>query len=74
LVDTALEVKKTEFDATIRIQDPSKMQAFLDQETNMLKRMVDKLASKGANVVICQKGIDDMAMIWLSIFWRKKEY
>ena len=66
LVDTALEVKKTEFDATIRIQDPSKMQAFLDQETNMLKRMVDKLASKGANVVICQKGIDDMAQHFLA--------
>jgi thermosome len=66
LVDTALEVKKTEFDATVRIQDPSKMKAFLDQENNMLKEMVDKLASKGANVVICQKGIDDMAQHFLA--------
>ena len=66
LVDTALEVKKTEFDATIRIQDPSKMQAFLDQETNMLREMVDKIAKKGANVVICQKGIDDMAQHFLA--------
>ncbi len=66
LLDTALEVKKTEFDATIRIQDPSKMQAFLDQETHMLKEMVDKIAKKGANVVICQKGIDDMAQHFLA--------
>jgi thermosome len=66
LVDAALEVKKTEFDATIRIQDPSKMQAFLDQETNMLREMVDKIAKKGANVVICQKGIDDMAQHFLA--------
>jgi len=66
LIDTALEVKKTEFDATIRIQDPSKMKAFLDQETNMLKEMVDKIAKKGANVVICQKGIDDMAQHFLA--------
>jgi thermosome len=66
LVDAALEVKKTEFDATIRIQDPSKMKAFLDQETNMLKEMVDKIAEKGANVVICQKGIDDMAQHFLA--------
>jgi thermosome len=66
LVDTALEVKKTEFDATVRIQDPSKIQAFLDQETNMLKEMVDKLVLKGANVVVCQKGIDDMAQHFLA--------
>ncbi|MFQ5759061.1 MAG: thermosome subunit beta [Candidatus Bathyarchaeia archaeon] len=66
LLDAALEVKKTEFDATIRIQDPSKMQAFLDQETNMLKEMVDKIATKGANVVICQKGLDDMAQHFLA--------
>ena len=66
LVDTALEVKKTEFNATIRIQDPSKMKAFLDQETNMLREMVAKLASKGANVVVCQKGIDDMAQHFLA--------
>ncbi|MFB0567727.1 MAG: thermosome subunit beta, partial [Candidatus Bathyarchaeia archaeon] len=66
LLDAALEVKKTEFDATIRIQDPSKMKAFLDQETNMLREMVDKIAKKGANVVICQKGIDDMAQHFLA--------
>jgi len=66
LIDAALEVKKTEFDATIRIQDPSKMQAFLDQETNMLKEMVDKITKKGANVVISQKGIDDMAQHFLA--------
>ncbi len=66
LVDAALEVKKTEFDATVRIQDPSKMKAFLDQETNMLKEMVEKIAKKGANVVICQKGIDDMAQHFLA--------
>ncbi len=66
LVDTALEVKKTEFDATVKIQDPSQMKAFLDQETNMLKEMVEKIAKKGANVVICQKGIDDMAQHFLA--------
>jgi thermosome len=66
LIDAALEIKKTEFDATVRIQDPSKMQAFLDQETNMLTEMVDKIAKKDANVVICQKGIDDMAQHFLA--------
>ncbi|UCC34114.1 MAG: TCP-1/cpn60 chaperonin family protein [Candidatus Bathyarchaeota archaeon] len=66
LVNTALEVKKPEFDATVRIHDPAKMQAFLDQETNMLKEMVSKIASAGANVIICQKGIDDMTQHFLA--------
>ena len=66
LVDAPLEVEKTEFDATVRIRDPSQIKAFLDQETNMLKAMVEKIASKGVNVLICQKGIDDMAQHFLA--------
>ena len=61
LIDSALEIKNTEIDAKIQITDPEKMQAFLDMEENMLRKMVDKVVQAGANVVICQKGIDDLA-------------
>ncbi len=66
LVDTALEVKKTEVDARIQIQDPAQLQAFLDEEEGMLKKMVDKVKKSGANVLICQKGIDDIAQHYLA--------
>jgi chaperonin GroEL (HSP60 family) len=62
----ALEVEKTEFSAEIRISDPEQMQAFLDEETNILKEMVDKVKSSGANVLLCQKGIDDVAQHFLA--------
>jgi len=61
LITAALEVKKTEISAEIRIRDPTQMKAFLDQETRMLKDMVEKVKKAGANVLICQKGIDDLA-------------
>lgn len=61
LIDSAIEVKNTEIDAKISISDPDKMQAFLDMEENMLRRMVEKIAASKANVVFCQKGVDDMA-------------
>jgi thermosome len=66
LLDVALEVEKTEFSAEIRIRDPTQMKAFLDQETRMLKEMVDKIKASGADVVFCQKGIDDMAQHFLA--------
>jgi len=66
LLDVALEVEKTEFNAEIRIRDPTQMKAFLDQETRMLKEMVDRIKASGANVVFCQKGIDDMAQHFLA--------
>jgi thermosome len=66
LVDVALEVKGTETDTQIQITDPEKLQAFLDQEEKMLKKMVDKVASSGANVFFCQKGIDDVAQHFLA--------
>jgi thermosome len=66
LIDAALEVEKTEISAEIRIRDPTQMKAFLDQETQMLKGMVDKIKASKANVVFCQKGIDDMAQHFLS--------
>jgi len=65
LVDSAIEIKSTETDAKITITDPEKMQAFLDMEENMLKKMVDKIAGSGANVVFCQKGVDDLAQHFL---------
>lgn len=61
LIDSPVEVKHTEIDAKISISDPEKMQAFLDMEENMLRKMVDKIAASGANVVFCQKGVDDLA-------------
>ena len=66
LIDTAIEIKDTETDAKISITDPSQMQAFLDQEERMIKNMVDKIIKSGANVILCQKGIDDLAQHFLS--------
>jgi thermosome len=66
LLDAALEIEKTEISAEIRIRDPEQMKAFLDQETKMLKDMVDKIVASGATVVFCQKGIDDMAQHFLA--------
>lgn len=66
LIDTALEIKNTEIDAKIQITDPEKMQAFLDMEEKMIKGMIDKIVNSGANVVFCQKGIDDLAQHLLS--------
>ena len=66
LVNAALEVKKTEVDARIQIQDPTQLQAFLDEEEGMLKKMVEKIKKSGANVLICQKGIDDIAQHYLA--------
>jgi thermosome len=66
LLDCPLEIEKTEISAEIRIRDPNQMKAFLDQETKMLKEMVDKIKATEANVVFCQKGIDDMAQHFLA--------
>ena len=66
LVSAPFEIEKTEFDAKLNINDPSMMKKFLDEETKMLKGMVDKVAQVGANVVICQKGIDDIAQHYMA--------
>jgi thermosome len=66
LLDSALEIEKTEMSAEIRIKDPNQMKAFLDQENKMLQEMVEKIKASGANVVFCQKGIDDMAQHFLA--------
>jgi thermosome len=66
LLDSPLEIEKTEISAEIRIKDPTQMKAFLDQETDMLKEMADKLKAVGADVIFCQKGIDDMVQHFLS--------
>ena len=66
LIDAALEIKKTEIESKIQINDPSQIQAFLDQEESTIKKMVDKIVKSGANVLICQKGIDDLAQHFLA--------
>jgi len=66
LLDAALEIEKTETSAEIRINDPTQMKAFLDEETHMMKEMVDKIKASGANVVLCQKGIDDTTQHFLA--------
>jgi len=65
LINSALEIKKTEFDAKIQIREPTKMKLFMDKEHDMLKDMVQKILDAGANVVFCQKGIDDLAQHFL---------
>ena len=66
LFNSALEIEKTEISSEIRISDPTQMQMFLDEENRMLKTMVDKLHNAGVNVLICQKGIDDLAQHYLA--------
>jgi len=66
LLNAALEVEKTEFDAKINIQKPEQMKAFLDEEESILRGMVEKVAASGANVLICQKGIDEVAQRFLA--------
>ena len=66
LLDAALEIEKTEISAEIRINDPTQMKAFLDEETHMMKEMVDKIKASGADVVLCQKGIDDTTQHFLA--------
>jgi len=66
LLNSALEIEKTEMSSEIRITDPTQMQMFLEEENRMLKTMVDKLHNIGANVLICQKGIDDIAQHYLA--------
>ena len=66
LLDCPLEIEKTEFDAKINIESPEQMEAFLQQEEDMLRDMVEKIAKTGANVVLCEKGIDDMAQHFLA--------
>jgi len=66
LVDSALEIKKTEVEAKIQIRDPAQMQKFLDEEEKTLKTMVEKVKKSGANVLICEKGIDDLAQHYLA--------
>jgi archaeal chaperonin len=66
LLNSALEIEKTEFDAKLNISSPDQMQKFLDEENRMLKSMVDKISASGANVVLCQKGIDDTAQHYLA--------
>ncbi len=66
LINSALEIEKTEFSAEIRINDPAQMQQFMDEESNILKGMVEKVKGAGATVLICQKGIDDLAQHFLA--------
>jgi thermosome len=66
LLDTAIEVPETELDAEVNVSDPDQLQEFLDQEEKQLRQMVDAVADAGADVVFCQKGIDDMAQHYLA--------
>ncbi|MFX1358644.1 MAG: thermosome subunit beta, partial [Promethearchaeota archaeon] len=66
LLQSAVEIEKTEFDSKLQITSPEQIQQFLDEEENMLRTMVDKIVASGANVLICQKGIDDLAQHFLT--------
>lgn len=66
LVNAAFEIEKTETEAEIRITSPEQLQAFMNQEEKMLKNMVESVVKSGANVLLCQKGIDDLAQHYLS--------
>ncbi|RLG17626.1 thermosome subunit [Nanoarchaeota archaeon] len=66
LVNDSLEIEKTEIDAQLRIDSPEQMEAFIKQEESMLKKMADKVRDSGANVLFCQKGIDDVVQHYLA--------
>ncbi|HJJ42791.1 MAG TPA: thermosome subunit alpha [Methanocorpusculum sp.] len=66
LLNAAVEYKKTEVDAEISITSPDQLQMFLDEEERMIKGIVEKVKASGANVLFCQKGIDDIAQHYLS--------
>ena len=66
LVNSAIEVKKTEVDAKIQITDPNQLASFLAEEENYIRGLVEKITASGANVLICQKGIDELAQHYLS--------
>src|ERR671915_1520681 len=66
LLNCPLEIEKTEFDAKININNPEQIQKFIDEENMMLKAMVDNILAVGANVVLCKKGIDEMAQHYLA--------
>jgi archaeal chaperonin len=66
LLNAALEIEKTEMSAEVHISDPQQMQRFLEEENRMLRSMVDKISAAGANVLVCQKGIDDLAQHYLA--------
>ena len=66
VINSAIEVKKTEVDAKIQITDPNQLASFLEEEENFIRGLVDKISDSGANVVICQKGIDDLAQHYLA--------
>ncbi len=66
LINSAIEVKKTEVDAKIQITDPNQLAAFLEEEQNYIRGLVETICSTGANVVVCQKGIDDLAQHYLA--------
>ncbi len=66
LMNTALEIEKTEFDARINISSPDQMKLFLDEESRMMKEMVEKIKATGANVALCQKGIDDVVQHFMA--------
>ena len=66
LLDAAMEIKSPETDTKVQISDPDQLQAFLDQEEATLRKMVDAVINSGANVLICQKGIDDIAQHYLA--------
>ena len=66
LIDSAIEIKNTEMDAKIQITQPGQIQSFIDQEEQMLRHKVEMITASGANVLICQKGIDDLAQYFLA--------
>jgi len=66
LLNAKIEIEKTEFDAKININSPDQMKQFLDEEETMLREMTNKVAGSGANVIFCEKGIDDLALHFLA--------
>jgi len=66
LINSAIEVKKTEVDAKIQITDPTQLASFLEEEQRHIRGLVDAIVNAGANVVVCQKGIDDLAQHYLA--------
>ena len=60
-----IELKEINTDTKIDITSPEQFESFLNNEEEMIKDLVDQVVASGANVLFCQKGIDDMAEHYL---------
>src|SRR6056297_2990588 len=66
LLNDPIEIEEADVDTEVSVTDPDQLQKFLDREEKQLKEKVQRIVDLGADVVFCQKGIDDLAQHYLA--------